>query len=103
MLNMIPMEIIQKYPNLKDAFIGGDILQAVKWDIYKIYKTLNYWFLRIFFYYIITIVWKDKGKRNDAILRAHWIIHKITDMKLLWSWVLTNKYIYSKQGTFFLL
>lgn len=26
MLNMIPMEIIQKYPNLKDAFIGGDIL-----------------------------------------------------------------------------
>ena len=33
MLNMIPMDIIQKYPNLKEAFIGGDILQAVKWNL----------------------------------------------------------------------
>ncbi|CAD8089671.1 unnamed protein product [Paramecium primaurelia] len=30
MLNMIPMDIIQKYPNLKQQFIGGEILQAVK-------------------------------------------------------------------------
>jgi uncharacterized membrane protein len=30
MLNMIPMEIISKYDSLKQAFIGGDLLQAVK-------------------------------------------------------------------------
>ena len=35
MLNMIPMEIIHRYPNLKDKFIGGDILQAVKWKNLK--------------------------------------------------------------------
>lgn len=30
MLNMIPMDIISKNENLKNAFISGDILQAVK-------------------------------------------------------------------------
>jgi len=30
MLNMIPMDIIRKNENLKNAFISGDILQAVK-------------------------------------------------------------------------
>ena len=30
MLNMIPMEVIMKYDTLKNAFIAGDILQAVK-------------------------------------------------------------------------
>jgi len=48
MLNMIPMEIIHRYPNLKDNFIGGDILQAVKWRnlkkkyTYTIYAVLNF-------------------------------------------------------------
>ena len=30
MLNMIPMEIISKNESLKNAFVSGDILQAVK-------------------------------------------------------------------------
>ena len=30
MLNMIPMEVINKHESLKNAFISGDILQAVK-------------------------------------------------------------------------
>lgn len=30
MLNMIPMEIISKNENLKNLFISGDLLQAVK-------------------------------------------------------------------------
>jgi len=32
MLNMIPMEVINKHDSLKNAFISGDILQAVKWE-----------------------------------------------------------------------
>ena len=31
MLNMIPMEIIKRNENLRNAFTSGDILQAVKW------------------------------------------------------------------------
>ena len=30
MLNMIPMEILQKNDNLKEKFMSGDLLQAVK-------------------------------------------------------------------------
>jgi ABC-type bacteriocin/lantibiotic exporter with double-glycine peptidase domain len=30
MLNMIPMEVINKHESLKNAFISGDILSAVK-------------------------------------------------------------------------
>lgn len=30
MLNMIPMDVINKHESLKNAFISGDILQAVK-------------------------------------------------------------------------
>lgn len=30
MLNMIPMDIITKHEKLKQAFVSGDILQAVK-------------------------------------------------------------------------
>lgn len=30
MLNMIPMEVINKHESLKNAFISGDILEAVK-------------------------------------------------------------------------
>jgi len=32
MLNMIPMEVINKHESLKNAFISGDILSAVKWE-----------------------------------------------------------------------
>ena len=30
MLNMIPMEILQNNQHLKDRFISGDLMQAVK-------------------------------------------------------------------------
>ena len=31
MLNMIPMDIITKHDSLKNVFVKGDIMQAVKW------------------------------------------------------------------------
>lgn len=33
MLNMIPIDVITKHDSLKNAFISGDILRAVKWTL----------------------------------------------------------------------
>ena len=35
MLNMIPLEVLNKYQNLKDIIISRDIINAVKWKIYS--------------------------------------------------------------------